>query len=110
METVKNKISDINTQIVICTKVEDIPSLRLFCNLTPKEYITDTFEGLRIMLEKGQLYIGLEEGYIESYDHKMDIEIDDDCTESNGFMMFKYLYVDNLTFAMFLKYTFSFKP
>ena len=52
METVKNKISDINTQIVICTKVEDIPSLRLFCNLTPKEYITDTFEGLRIMLEK----------------------------------------------------------
>ena len=95
METVKNKISDINTQIVICTKVEDIPSLRLFCNLTPKEYITDTFEGLRIMLEKGQLYIGLEE---------------DDCTESNGFMMFKYLYVDNLTFAMFLKYAFSFKP
>ena len=72
METVKNKFSDINTQIVICTKVEDIPSLRLFCNLTPKEYITDTFEGLRIMLEKGQLYIGLEEGYIESYDHKMD--------------------------------------
>ena len=40
----------------------------------------------------------------------IDIEIDDDCTESNGFMMFKYLYVDNLTFAMFLKYAFSFKP
>jgi len=110
MEKQKNRISDINTPIIICTKVEDTPTLNLFCNLTPKVRIMDTFEGLKAMLEKEELYIGLANGYIEGYDHKMDIEIDNDCTESNGFMMFKYLYVDNLTFAMFLKYAFSFKP
>lgn len=62
------------------------------------------------MFGEGELYIGLGNGHIEAYDRKMDIEIDGDCTESKGFMMFKYLYVDNLTFAMILKYAFNFKP
>ena len=111
MGKVENKIPEIKTSVVICTKVEDVSTIHLFHSLVLKKHIADTVDDAMKILEEGELYIELSDGELSSSRMKEDIEIDRGCFEGDApIMMFKYLYVDNLTFAVILQYAFSFTP
>lgn len=111
MEKTENRIPEIKTSAVLCTKVEDISTVQLFHSLVPKKHIEDTLDEAKEILENGDLYIELFDGKVSSSRRKEDIEIDRGCFKGDTpIMMFKHLYVDNLTFAIILQYAFSFNP
>lgn len=105
---VANNIPTIETQITICTEIKHESMIILIYGLVPNEYIMDSVKEAKEILSKGQLYIELTNGHINSSNKFSEFEIDraNECPIE----AYKSILIDNLAFATLLQYAFSFTP
>lgn len=106
-----NNIPVIDTEVTICTKVEDEPMLALLYGLVPDKYIFDSANEAKEKLGEGVLYIELSDGKLCSSSEFNEIQIDRGCFEGESpIVVYKSVLIDNLAFAILLQYAFDFTP